>query len=124
MPPIPLPNPFSTRYFPPTSAGPEEIRRYIIQILATKHDVPVPEAEGIASKWTVERGDVFREIVDWTGWNSVGNGARELLGESVSGSLLSGIMEDWWHSSEGATVYCTLFLLSLYLRAAYICVVK
>lgn len=103
MPPIPLPNPPSTSYFPSPSASPEEIRTYIFQVLTTKHGFTPEEAEGVASKWTVMRGADFREIVDWTG---IPSKLRELFGTAVASVLGESVTEDWWQSNEGAWAYC------------------
>ncbi|KAI9930796.1 hypothetical protein MW887_011554 [Aspergillus wentii] len=45
---------------PSSSAGPAEVRKYLIHLLMTKHDVAKEAAEEIASHWDIARGSVTK----------------------------------------------------------------
>lgn len=86
MPPIPLSDPV-----PSATAGPEEIRQYVVNVLTTRHDVPIPEAQAISSKWQFLRGDAFRKMADWAFGDCY---IHAVFGEPLTSSLADSMRYD------------------------------
>lgn len=93
-------------FLPPGSAGPNEVRAYITQILISKHDAALDVAQQIANQWQFGRPNDLRRA----GMKLF----NQVFGTEVGTSLFRTVQEDieaeWRGSTAGLVNYCMLKL--------------
>ncbi|OJJ37974.1 hypothetical protein ASPWEDRAFT_739269 [Aspergillus wentii DTO 134E9] len=73
---------------PSSSAGPAEVRKYLIHLLMTKHDVAKEAAEEIASHWDIARGSDLREAYQYQ--------FQQIFGDGYGYYMYKSVQEDIW----------------------------
>ncbi|XHG03923.1 hypothetical protein AWENTII_007209 [Aspergillus wentii] len=89
---------------PSSSAGPAEVRKYLIHLLMTKHDVAKEAAEEIASHWDIARGSDLREAYQYQ--------FQQIFGDGYGYYMYKSVQEDIWSDTYRARPYegCQLAL--------------
>ncbi|KAI9930800.1 hypothetical protein MW887_011558 [Aspergillus wentii] len=86
--------------FPSSTATPNEVRTYLAQVLASKHDTNPDYANETANKWVLGRGSHLHKATQ--------DDFISTFGREVGGYLYSSVQED---ISSGAPPVCTVLAL-------------
>lgn len=88
--------------FPPDSATPNEVRRYIELTLVDKHDATPEEASEIASRWGFGRGYDFRK----TDSHAFSQLFSIDVGPYLHRTVYQHQTDDWDEAFQGRCYYC------------------